>query len=150
VTAALGPGLRNVLVAAALTWWAAYARVVRAAVLTEREKAYVEAARVLGMTESRILARHVLPNVVGPLVVLTTLELGSVLLGLTAFSFLGLGVRQPTAEWGAMLDGARAHVGTAPHLMLAPGVCIFLVVLGCNLVGDGLRDALDPHGRNRR
>jgi peptide/nickel transport system permease protein len=86
----------------------------------------------------------VIPNVVGPLVVMTTLELGAVLLGLTAFSFLGLGVQQPTAEWGAMLNDGRPYLSSAPHLMLGPGICIFLVVLGCNLLGDGLRDALDP------
>ncbi|HEX2046400.1 MAG TPA: ABC transporter permease [Acidimicrobiales bacterium] len=150
VTAALGPGLGHVLLAATVTWWATYARVVRAAVLVERERPYVEAARALGTSERRILVRHVLPNVVGPLMVLTTLELGGVLLGLTAFSFLGLGVQQPTPEWGAMLSDGRSYLSTAPHLLLAPGGCIFLVVLGCNLFGDGLRDALDPRGRIRR
>jgi peptide/nickel transport system permease protein len=144
ITAALGPGLGHVLLAAVVSWWANYARVARAAVLTERQKPYVESARALGTGERRILVRHVLPNVVGPLVVMTTLEVGSVLLGLTAFSFLGLGVQQPTPEWGAMLNDARSYFSSAPHLMLGPGVCIFLVVLGCNLLGDGLRDALDP------
>lgn len=144
ITAALGPGLSHVLLAATIAWWASHARVVRAAVLAEREKPYIESARALGTKERQILLRHVLPNIIGPLIVMTTLELGAVLLGLTAFSFLGLGVQQPTAEWGAMLNEARGYLGSAPHLMLGPGACIFLVVLGCNLLGDGLRDAIDP------
>lgn len=150
ITAALGPGLGHILLAATISWWANYARIVRAAVLVEREKPYVEAARGTGASERRILVRHVLPNVVGPVVVMTTLELGGVLLGLTAFSFLGLGVRQPTAEWGAMLNDARSSYSSAPALMLGPGACIFLVVLGCNLLGDGLRDTLDPRSDSNR
>lgn len=146
-TAVLGPGVRNVMLAAVTVWWAGYARVVRAAILVEREKPYVEAARATGMGEWRVLGRHVLPNVVGPVLVLSTLELGAVLLGLTGLSFLGLGAQQPKPEWGAMLTEALAHLSSAPHLMLAPGACIFLVVLGCNLIGDGVRDALDPRGR---
>jgi peptide/nickel transport system permease protein len=149
ITAALGPGLGHVLLAAIVAWWANYARVVRAAVLAERGKPYVEAARAVGTGKSRTLVRHVIPNIVGPLVVMTTLELGAVLLGLTAFSFLGLGVRPPTPEWGAMLSDARGYTSVAPHLMLGPGACIFLVVLGCNLLGDGLRDALDPRVSTR-
>lgn len=150
VTAVLGPGLRHVVIAVVVVWWAGYARIVRAAVLGEREKPYVEAARAAGVPEWRVLGRHVLPNVIGPVVVLTTLELGHVLLALTALSFLGLGVQQPTAEWGAMLTDARTYLGTSPHLMLAPGACIFLLVLGCNLLGDGLRDVLDPRSRSAR
>jgi peptide/nickel transport system permease protein len=147
VTAVLGPGMRHLLEVAVLVWWAGYARVVRAAVLTEREKPYVEAARAAGVPEWRVLGRHVVPNVIGPVIVLSTLELGHVLLALTALSFLGLGVQPPTAEWGAMLTNARAYLGSAPYLMVAPGACIFLMVIGCNLLGDGLRDALDPRGR---
>ena len=147
VTAILGPGMRHLLLAVVLVWWASYARVVRAAVLAEREKPYVEAARAAGVPEWRVLARHIVPNVVGPVIVLSTLELGHVLLALTALSFLGLGVPPPTAEWGAMLTNARAYLGSAPSLMVAPGACIFLMVVGSNLVGDGLRDALDPRTR---
>lgn len=150
VTAVLGPGLKNVLVAVVFVWWAGYARIVRAAVLSERERPYVEAARAAGVPEWRVLGRHVLPNILGPVVVLSTLELGHVLLALTGLSFLGLGVQQPTAEWGAMLTDARTYLGTASHLMIAPGACIFLLVLGCNLLGDGLRDILDPRGRTVR
>ena len=147
VTAVLGPGMQHLLLAVVLVWWAGYARVVRAAVLAERDKPYLEAARAAGVPEWRILGRHVLPNVVGPVIVLSTLELGHVLLALTALSFLGLGVTPPTAEWGAMLTNARAYLGSAPYLMVAPGACIFLMVIGCNLLGDGLRDALDPRSR---
>ena len=150
VTAALGPGLTHVLLAVVLVWWAGFARVVRASVLAERAKPYVDSARALGASELRILVRHVVPNVVGPVLVMATLELGGVLLGLTSFSFLGLGVRQPTAEWGAMLTDARNYLGSAPLLILGPGICIFLVVLGCNLIGDGLRDALDPRSGSAR
>ena len=147
-TAVLGPGVRNVMVAAVAVWWAGYARVVRSAIVVERDKPYVEAARATGMGDGRVLVRHVLPNIIGPVLVLSTLELGAVLLGLTGLSFLGLGVQPPTPEWGAMLTEALAQLGSAPHLMFAPGTCIFLVVLGCNLLGDGVRDALDPRGRS--
>ncbi len=150
VTAVLGPGLMHVVIAVVTVWWAGYARVVRAAVLVEREKPYLEAAAALGMPTWRVLLRHVMPNVVGPVAVLTTLELGAVLLALSGFSFLGLGVQPPTAEWGAMLNEARRYTGATPFLMVPPGACIFLVVLGCNLLGDGLRDALDPRGRGTR
>ncbi|MDQ3980967.1 MAG: ABC transporter permease [Actinomycetota bacterium] len=147
VTAILGPGMRHLLLAVVLVWWASYARVVRAAVLAEREKPYVEAAMAAGVPKWRVLGRHIVPNVIGPVVVLSTLELGHVLLALTTLSFLGLGVEPPTAEWGAMLTNARAYLGSAPSLMVAPGACIFLMVVGSNLLGDGLRDALDPRSR---
>jgi peptide/nickel transport system permease protein len=147
ITAVLGPGMGHLLLAVVLVWWAGYARIVRAAVLAERGKPYVEAARAAGVPEWRVLGRHVVPNVVGPVIVLSTLELGHVLLALTALSFLGLGVSPPTAEWGAMLTNARSYLGSSPYLMVAPGACIFLMVMGCNLVGDGLRDALDPRSR---
>ena len=147
VTAALGPGLGNVLVAIVLAWWASYARIVRSAVLSEREKPYIEAARSIGASTTRILRRHLLPNIVAPIVVLTTLDLGAVLLGLSGFSFLGLGVRPPTPEWGAMLSEGRTYLSRAPNMMFFPGAAIFLMVLGFNLLGDGLRDVLDPRTR---
>ncbi len=150
ITGMLGPGLRNILIAITTAWWASYARVVRSAVLVEREKTYVEAARAMGARNRRILSRHILPNIIGPIVVLTTLDFGAILLGISAFSFLGLGVRPPTAEWGAMLSEGRAFLGPAPNMMLFPGAAIFLVVLGFNLLGDGVRDVLDPHTRSAR
>lgn len=144
ITAVLGPGTSHLLLAVVLVWWAGYARLVRAAVLRERGMPYVEAARAAGSPEWRVLARHIVPNIIGPVIVLSTLQLGGVLLALTSLSFLGLGVQPPTAEWGAMLTEGRAYLGSAPHLMLAPGACVFLMVMGCNLLGDGLRDVLDP------
>lgn len=147
VTGTVGPGLRNLTVAVVAVWWAGYARVVRAAVLQEREQPYVEAARSIGATQRRVLVRHVLPNVIGPVVVLTTLDLGAIMLGLSAFSFLGLGVQQPTAEWGAMLAGAKTYLGSTPLLMIWPGLAIFAAALAFNLVGDGLRDAFDPRAQ---
>lgn len=147
ITAVLGPGMSHLLLAVILVWWASYARLVRAAVLTERERPYVEAARAAGARGWRVLGRHILPNVIGPVIVLSAVELGGVLLALTSLSFLGLGVQTPTAEWGAMLTGGRAYLGSAPHVMLAPGACVFLMVMGCTLLGDGLRDLLDPRSR---
>jgi peptide/nickel transport system permease protein len=147
VTGVLGPGLRNLMLAVVAVSWAGYARIVRGSVLAEREKAYVEAARATGVSGWRILWRHLLRNIVGPVVVLTTLDMGAILLGISALSFLGLGVKPPTAEWGAMLSEGRNYLGQAPNMMLFPGVAIFLMALGFNLFGDGLRDILDPRTR---
>ncbi|HEX2274150.1 MAG TPA: nickel transporter permease [Acidimicrobiales bacterium] len=144
VTAILGPGLDNVVVGIVIAAWPSYCRIVRGAVLAEREKDYVEAARAAGASSTRILRRHLLPNVVGPVVVMTTLELGITLLAISALSFLGLGVTPPTAEWGAMLSEGRTYLARASNMMLFPGAAIFLMVLGFNLLGDGLRDVLDP------
>jgi ABC-type dipeptide/oligopeptide/nickel transport system permease subunit len=150
ITAILGPGLRNVLVAIILAWWASYARIVRSAVLAEKDKPYIEAARATGTPSLRVLFRHLFPNIVAPLVVLTTLDLGAVLLSLSGFSFLGLGVKPPTAEWGSMLNDGRTYLSRAPNMMFFPGAAIFLMVLGFNLLGDGLRDVLDPRTRSGR
>jgi len=147
ITGALGVGLRNVVIGLVVVRWASYARIVRAAVLGEREKAYVEAARSFGASDLRILRRHLLPNIVAPVVVLTSLDMGGILLSLAGLSFLGLGVRSPTAEWGSMLSEASAYIGLAPHLMWYPGGAILVFVLGFNLLGDGLRDVLDPRTR---
>lgn len=150
VTGVLGPGLRNITIAVTVVWWAEYARLVRSAAVVLREKPYIEAARALGASRTRILGRHLLPNLVGPIVVRTTLELGLVLLGISALSFLGLGVTPPAAEWGAMLSEGRSYLSQAPQMMLFPGTAIFLMVLGFNLLGDALRDALDPTMRGDR
>ncbi len=150
ITAVLGIGLRNVLIAIVAASWPTYARVVRAAVLAEREKDYVESARAAGASTSRVFRRHLLPNIVGPVVVITTLELGIILLQISALSFLGLGVRPPAAEWGAMLSEGRTYLNRAPNMMLFPGAAIFLMVLGFNLLGDGLRDLIDPRVTSSR
>lgn len=150
VVGALGAGLRNILIAVVIAWWASYARVVRGVTFSEREKPYVESARAVGASGWRIIGRHLLPNVVAPIVVLTTLDMGAILLAISALSFLGLGVEAGTPEWGAMLAEARSYMRRAPQLMFYPGAAIFLAVLGFNLLGDGLRDTLDPHTRSGR
>lgn len=139
-----GPSLRNVMISLIIVSWAGYARVVRSAVMVTREEPYVEAARSLGASHQRIVRRHVFRNIIGPIVVLTTLDMGYILLSLSSLSFLGLGVQPPTAEWGAMLSVARNYMGQSTAMMLLPGMAIFLMVLGFNLVGDGLRDYIDP------
>lgn len=149
IAGALGPGIRNVLLGLVAVWWADYARIVRGIVLGVRELDYVAAARAVGASEARIVVRHVLPQVLPPVAVLITLEFGTIILALAGLNFLGLGVQPPTPEWGAMINQGRPHLLTAPHLMLYPGLAISLVVLGFNLMGDGLRDALDPHLAHR-
>lgn len=144
ITAVLGPGLDHVMIALTAVWWTGYARIVRAAVLEQRGRLYVISAASLGASRSRIVLRHVLPNVVAPIVVFTTLEMGAILLGISGLSFLGFGVSPPTAEWGAMLSSSKPYIDLAPQLMLYPGAAIFLFALGFNLLGDGLRDLLDP------
>jgi peptide/nickel transport system permease protein len=144
ITGLIGPGLRNITLSLVAVAWAGYARIVRSAVLSERGKPYVEAARAAGATEARILRKHVLPNVVAPVLVLTTIDMGVVLLAISGLSFLGLGVKAPTPEWGSMLAEGRNYLDQGPQMTVFPGAVIFLMVLGFNLLGDGLRDALDP------
>jgi peptide/nickel transport system permease protein len=128
-------------------WWVGYARVVRGLVLAVRERPFVEAARCLGAPDRRLILRHVLPNVLPPVVVLATLEMGGIILAISGLSFLGLGAQPPTPEWGAMLNDGRPFLFSAPQLMIYPGLAISLVVIGFNLLGDGLRDVLDPRSR---
>lgn len=123
--------------------WPGYCRVVRAATLALRERAFVDVARSLGASKWRVMWRHIVPNLMGPVTVLSTLDLGRILLGLTALSFLGFGVQPPNPEWGSMLSEARRYFYYAPQLLVYPGVAISLLVLAVNLCGDGLRDALD-------
>ena len=144
IAGALGPGMGNVVLALIAVWWAGYARVVRGLVLAARERHYVEASRSLGATDFWIVTRHILPNVLAPVAVLATLEMGQLVLAVSGLSFLGLGVQPPTPEWGAMLNDARVYATTAPQLMILPGLAITLVVIAFNLLGDGLRDVLDP------
>jgi ABC-type dipeptide/oligopeptide/nickel transport system permease subunit len=147
VAGLLGAGLTSVVVAIVAVSWAWYARVVRGMVLQAREEAYVLAARSLGASTPRILLRHVLPAIVGQVAVLTSLDFGRIILAISALSFLGLGIRPPAPEWGAMLSESRLFFARNPDLMLYPGLAIFLTVLGANLLGDALRDALDPRHR---
>jgi peptide/nickel transport system permease protein len=138
------PSLLAVMLALVTVWWAGYARIVRGIVLSLREQPYVESARSVGAGEWRIIVRHVLPGVVSSVVVLATLEIGQLLLVISGLSFLGLGSPPPTPEWGAMLNDGRVYFLSDPHVVLVPGIAISLAVLGFNLLGDGIRDVLDP------
>jgi peptide/nickel transport system permease protein len=144
IVAILGPGLRNAMIAVGIAATPSYVRVVRSAVLSVREKEYVEAARSLGAHDGLILWRHILPNVLAPIIVLTTLQFGGAILSAAALSFLGLGAQPPTPEWGALVSAGRGFIRQAWWLSIVPGMTIMMVVLSLNLLGDGLRDALDP------
>ena len=144
VAGALGPGLFNVLLAAGAVWWVGHARIIRGVTLGARQMEYVTAARAAGAGNRRIILRHIAPNILGPIVVIASLDVGWIILGIAGLNFLGLGAQPPTPEWGAMLNDARPHLQTAPRLLLLPGSAIFIAVLGFNLLGDGLRDLLDP------
>lgn len=145
----LGPGLWNAMVAIGIASLPMYTRVVRGSVLSLREQEYVLAAKALGASDLRTLTRHILPNVLGSIIVLSTLYTATAILSAAGLGFLGLGAQPPTPEWGAMLSRARAFLRVAPHVALFPGLAIFFSVLGFNLLGDGLRDALDPRLRGR-
>ena len=147
LAAVLGPSLITVIIAIGTTVWASYARVVRADVMSLRERDYVLAARAAGANDARIIVRHVLPNVLGPVIVLASLGVGNIIILESALSFLGLGVQPPSPSWGGMLSDGRAFIRKYPHIAIAPGVLITITVLAFNLLGDGLRDALDPRQR---
>ncbi len=144
IMAVIGPSLYNVFVALGLVSWTSLARVVRGQVLMLRELDYVEAARGIGASNPRILLRHILPNTLSPIIVLVTIGMGNAILAEASLSFLGLGAQPPTPSWGSMLSAGRDYLTQAPWLSLYPGLAIFLTVMGFNLLGDGLRDLLDP------
>ncbi len=150
IVAVLGPGLINALLAIAFVSIPVYARIVRASVLQVKEQDFVSAARALGSSPLGILAGHVMPNALTPLIVQATLGIASAILDAAALSFLGLGAAPPTPEWGLMLGEERNSLFNAPHLVFIPGIAIMLTVLAFNLLGDGLRDALDPRLSNVR
>ncbi|HLQ61436.1 MAG TPA: ABC transporter permease [Candidatus Acidoferrales bacterium] len=147
LVAGLGVGLRNVIIAVGVSSIPAFVRLSRASALSIRELPYVEAARALGVPPAMILARHVVPNSLAPVIVQATLQLGAAILVAAGLGFLGLGVQKPTPEWGSMLGDARTYIFTDANLATFPGLAIFGAVLAFNLVGDGLRDALDPRLR---
>lgn len=149
IMAVLGPSLQNAMLALAVTNWVPYARLVRGEVLTIKEREFVQAARAIGSSNLRIIFRHILPNSLAPVIVQGTLGVGGAILSATSLSFLGLGAQPPTPEWGAMLSEGKNFLRLAPHLTIVPGVAITLTVLSLNLIGDGLRDALDPRLRER-
>jgi len=144
VSGILGPGLMSVLTALVSVWWASYARVVRGMVLTVRERDFVLAARSLGAGDARIIFRHIVPNVLPPVAVMATVEMGELVLAMAGLGFLGLGAQPPVPEWGAMVNDGRPFIMSAPQMMIYPGIAIALAVMGFNLLGDGLRDVLDP------
>ncbi len=140
----LGPNLTNAMLAIGVVYAPAFARVARGSVLTVKSEPYIEAARLLGSTNRRIILRHVLPNIVAPLIVMSTLSLSTAILTEASLSFLGLGVQPPQPSWGTMLNTGRRVMEIAPWVVIFPGIAIMLVVQGFNFFGDGLRDALDP------
>jgi len=144
IIAVLGVGLINVVVAIAISGIPVLARLSRAATLAVKENEYIQAARALGAPEGRILASHVFPNILAPLLVQCTLLMATAILTASSLSFLGLGAQPPTPEWGAMLSSGRTYLTSRPHVGTSPGIAVVLAVLGFNLLGDGLRDALDP------
>ena len=144
ITAVMGPSLANVVFALAVTGWTGYARLVRSQVLTLRERDYVRAAQALGAGHARILARHLLPNAAGPLIVQVTFGIPAAILAEASLSFLGLGAPPGTPSWGSLVDQGTQYLLLAPHIALFPGLAIALTVLGFNFLGDGLRDAIDP------
>jgi peptide/nickel transport system permease protein len=151
MSASLGPSIENVIIAISIPIIPRAARVIRSSVLSIREMQYVEAARALGLSHGRVAFRHVLPNTIGPFIVLCTAQLGSAILVEAALSFLGLGVPEPYPSWGRMLSvSAAEYAQKAPHLVLFPGIAISLAVFGTNLLGDALRDTLDPRLRGSR
>ncbi|WP_137789097.1 nickel transporter permease [Bacillus sp. E(2018)] len=143
----LGPSLTNLMISIVFVKWIAYTRVVRSIVITERNKDYVKAAKVGGSSNWKIIRRHMFPQIVSPVLVLATLDIGKVILTISSLSYLGLGAQPPAPEWGAMLNDGRPYFQSAPELMIYPGLAIFFVVLAFNLMGEGLRDKWDVKSR---
>ena len=144
IVAGLGPGLRNAMIAITIVGFPIYTRLVRSIVLSVREREFVEAARALGSSDRLILVRHIVPQLLSPVIVAFSLDVGAKILATAGLSFLGLGTQPPTADWGSMLATGRQFVILSPHVVLLPGLAIFVIVLALNLVGDALRDLLDP------
>lgn len=148
VVAALGTGLLNVVIAVAISYIPTYARVLRASVLTVKDKEYIESARAVGASNAQIIIRFVIPNSLAPIIVQGTLGVAGAILTIASLSFVGLGVQPPLPEWGLMLSNARTYMREAWHITVIPGIFIMLTILSLNLMGDGLRDALDPRLKN--
>ncbi len=142
-----GPGIFNLVLALSLGGWVGYARLVRGQVLAAREREFVEAARALGASDLRIIVRHILPNIIQPVIVQAAIGMAGAVLAEATMSFLGLGVPPPTASWGTMLNDGRAHLFESPHLVFFPALAVMLAVLSFNFIGDALRDYLDPRSR---
>ncbi|MDP7674176.1 MAG: ABC transporter permease [Dehalococcoidia bacterium] len=147
ITAALGKGITNVMIGISLVWWPGFARLTRSLVLSLKEEAFVEAANGIGASHARILFRHILPNAVSPIIVKMSTDFGFAVLTAAALGFIGLGAQPPTPEWGAMINDGRAYFPSEWWVATFPGLAIFVVVFSWNLLGDGLRDVLDPRSR---
>jgi peptide/nickel transport system permease protein len=148
LAAALKPGLYNLVIAIAIAEVPAYARIVRSSVLSIKNQEFIEAAQCIGASDSRIIFRHILPNCMAPIIVQATLGMAGAILSAAALSFLGLGIQPPTPEWGSMLSNARQYIRDYPHMVMYPGLAIMITIFALNILGDGLRDALDPRLRN--
>jgi len=150
IAGTLGPGIKSLFIALIVTSWPDFSRVVRGEVMKIREESYVEGIRALGAGHSYIIVRHIIPNMIGPLLVLFTIRIGRVILSIASLSFLGLGLQPPAADWGVMVNDARPYFRSYAHLMLAPGLCIAVVSLCINWIGDHLRDKLDTKSSQER
>ena len=150
IASTLGPGLKNLMLAVGISSIPSFARIMRASILSVKEQEFVEAARLIGCSDARIIGRHLLPNVLAPIIVQITLSMALAILNASSLSFLGLGIQPPVPEWGAMLASGRGYIRQYWHLVLFPGLAIVIVVLAINMLGDGLRDALDPDRTSTR
>ena len=147
IAAALGPGIFNMVLAIAAGWWPGYARLVRGEVMAKKEEMFVTAARAIGAGPGRILFRHILPNVMTPVIIKMSLDMGFAILTVASLGFIGIGVKPPTPEWGSLLSVARNYMPEMWWTAIFPGLAIFVAVFGFNLLGDGLRDVFDPRAR---
>ncbi|HHY14094.1 MAG TPA: ABC transporter permease [Thermoanaerobacterales bacterium] len=148
IVAALGPGLTNLLIAISVSYIAQFARIIRSSVLSIKNQEFIEAAVACGTKDSRIIFKHVIPNAIGPLIVQSTLSIATAIILISSLSFLGLGIKAPMPEWGSMLADSRSQMRNYPYLVIIPGAAIIISVMALNLIGDGLRDALDPRLRD--
>ena len=149
IAAFAGPSLTNALIAIAISWWPWYARIVRGQAISLKERQFVKAARALGNVQSKIIFQHIVPNCMGPVIVQATMDLGGIILTLASLSFLGLGAQAPTPEWGLMINTSKTYFMNAWWYSVFPGLAIFVTVLAFNLIGDGLREIMDPRTRNK-
>lgn len=149
IAAFAGPNLRNALIAIAVSWWPWYARIVRGQAISLKERQFVKAARAIGNVQSKIIFQHIVPNCMGPVIVQATMDLGGIILTLASLSFLGLGAQAPTPEWGLMINTSKTYFMNAWWYSVFPGLAIFITVLAFNLIGDGLREIMDPRTRNK-
>lgn len=148
IVAALGPELRNVMIAVGIGSIPSYGRIVRASVLSLRDQEFIEAARAVGADDTRLILKHIIPNSMAPLIVQATIGVANAILSAAGLGFIGLGIQPPLAEWGAMLNSGRQYIRDYPHLTAFPGLAIMITIFALNLLGDGLRDALDPRLKN--